>query len=49
MAEKTYEQRAAEYFDRTYTKKELIRKYIYLAKEHDALVKVMKFNEAVKE
>jgi hypothetical protein len=49
MAEKTYRQKCAEHFDRTLTKKELIWKYIQLAEAHDALVKVMKFNEEMKQ
>lgn len=38
MAELTYKQKCARHFDRTYTKKELIWKYIELAEAYDALM-----------
>ena len=37
MAELTYKQKCARHFDRCWTKKELIWKYIELAEAYDAL------------
>ena len=52
MAELTYRQKCAQHFDRSYTKKELIWKYIELAEEYealmnekDALATVLKFKQ----
>jgi len=38
MAELTYKQKCARHFDRSYTKKELIWKYIRLAEAFDDLI-----------